>query len=207
MSEDRRRRRRNESVREILEVAIGLMAEQGVAALSLAEVARRVGIRPPSLYQYFPSKMAVYDALFERGMREAFEVMDRHRADLAKDPLAAIAAAEEAHLAWVQANPVLAELMHWRPVPGFEPSERAFQAALEHLELLRTALRAAVDAGRLAPAAASEDGIALYTVLISGVISQQLSNEPSVPADKGRFTRLTGTVLDMFFRYYAPERR
>jgi hypothetical protein len=73
------------------------------------------------------------------------------------------------------------------------------------LSLLRTALHAAVDAGQLAPAAVSKDGLAMYTVLISGVISQQLSNEPSVPADNGRFTRLTATALDMFFTYYAPS--
>jgi hypothetical protein len=61
-----------------------------------------------------------------------------------------------------------------------------------------------VDAGQLAPAAASEEGDDLYTVLMAGVISQQLANEPAAPAATGRFTRLTPTVLDMFVRYYAP---
>lgn len=44
-----------------------VMGEHGVAGLSLGEVSRRVGIRPPSLYVYFPSKHAVYDELFARG--------------------------------------------------------------------------------------------------------------------------------------------
>ena len=64
MRADRRLQRHNQTIEEILDLAIEVMAEDGVAALSLAEVARRMGMRPPSLYQYFPSKLAVYDALF-----------------------------------------------------------------------------------------------------------------------------------------------
>ncbi|MEV6984922.1 TetR/AcrR family transcriptional regulator [Sphaerisporangium sp. NPDC051017] len=206
MREDRRLRRRSETVQEILDTAIEVMAEEGAAALSLAEVARRVGMRPPSLYQYFPSKMAIYDALFERGMRQAVEVLDPYVTRLAEDPWGAIVAGQEATLAWMTDNPVLAQLLYWRPVPGFEPSPQAFEPAVRQLEILRRALQAAVDAGQLAPAAASEDGFALYTVLVSGVISQHLSNEPSAPVGKGRFTRLARTALDMFFRYYAPEK-
>jgi hypothetical protein len=85
-------------------------------------------------------------------------------------------------------------------VPGFEPSPTAYQPALQ----MQDFLRAAVDAGQLAPSAASEEGLALYTVLMAGVISQQLANEPATPAATGRFTRLTPTVLDMFVRHHAP---
>jgi AcrR family transcriptional regulator len=59
MRADRRVQRHNQTIEEILDLAIQVMAEDGVAALSLAEVARRMGMRPPSLYQYFPSKLAV----------------------------------------------------------------------------------------------------------------------------------------------------
>ena len=53
------------------------MAEEGVNGLSLAEVARRLGVQPPSIYKYFPSLMAVYDAIFLRGQLEHLEVMRR----------------------------------------------------------------------------------------------------------------------------------
>lgn len=205
MRDDRRLRRRRETVQEILDTALDVMAVEGVAALSMAEVARRVGVRPPSLYQYFPSKMAIYDALFERGMREAVEVLEPHRAGLSEDPRRAILAGQQATVAWAMSNPVLAQLLYWRPVPGFEPTPQAFEPALQQLEILRTALRAAVDAGQLSPAAAGEEGIALYTALMSGVISQQLANEPSAHVDQGRFTRLTRTAVDMFFHFYAPQ--
>src|SRR3954464_11564573 len=64
---DRRQRRRLETIEEVLDVAAELMREQGVAGLSIGEVARRMGIRPPSLYVYFDSKNALYAPLFERG--------------------------------------------------------------------------------------------------------------------------------------------
>jgi len=70
----RRRRRREQTIDEILDVAIAVMAEEGVAGLSLSAVARRMGIQPPSLYKYFPSRLAVYDAVFQRGAREALAV-------------------------------------------------------------------------------------------------------------------------------------
>src|SRR6266702_4587551 len=190
MRVDRRLQRHNQTIQEILDVAIQVMAEDGVAALSLAEVARRMGMRPPSLYQYFPSKLAVYDALFERGTRQTLAILESYQSRITENPLEGIAAAQAAWNDWVMANPVLAQLLYWRPVPGFEPSPKAYPPALQLQEL--------------APAAASQQADALYTILMAGVISQQLANEPAAPAATGRFTRLTPTVLDMFVRYYAP---
>src|ERR1035438_8733793 len=76
---DRRARRRQETIEEILDIAQDVMAEEGVNGLSLAEVARRLGVQPPSIYKYFPSLMAVYDAIFLRGQLEHLEVMGQDR--------------------------------------------------------------------------------------------------------------------------------
>ena len=51
------------------------MTEEGVNGLSLAEIARRLGVQPPSIYKYYPSLMAIYDELFRRGQTENLEVM------------------------------------------------------------------------------------------------------------------------------------
>ena len=67
---DRRARRRQETIEEILDIARDVMTEEGVNGLSLAEVARRLGVQPPSLYKYFPSLMAIYDAIFRRGQMD-----------------------------------------------------------------------------------------------------------------------------------------
>ena len=72
---DRRARRRQETIEEILDIADDVMTEEGVNGLSLSEVARRLGVQPPSLYKYFASLLAIYDALFQRGQRAHLETM------------------------------------------------------------------------------------------------------------------------------------
>src|SRR5947207_13757604 len=72
---DRRARRRQETIQEIVDIAIDVMTEHGVNGLTLAEVARRLGVQTPSLYKYFPSIGAVYDALFKRAASKNLEVL------------------------------------------------------------------------------------------------------------------------------------
>lgn len=50
----------------ILDAAEDLFAEKGYSATSLGDVADRVGIRSPSLYNHFKNKEALYAAVLER---------------------------------------------------------------------------------------------------------------------------------------------
>src|SRR5260221_12872424 len=58
-----RDRNREEMKAAILDAARAVMRDEGVAPLNLQEVARRAGVRAPSLYDYFPGKMAIYHPL------------------------------------------------------------------------------------------------------------------------------------------------
>lgn len=49
--------------REVLEAALELIAERGYAGASLRELARRVGIQQPSLYNYFDSKETMVEQI------------------------------------------------------------------------------------------------------------------------------------------------
>jgi AcrR family transcriptional regulator len=204
---DRRTRRRQATIEEILDVAIELMEAEGVAALSLSAVARRLGMQPPSLYQYFPSKMAIYDALYQRGnelLRDAYRSA-RLTADT-DDQLELNLIVATAFCRWCLEHQVYAQLMFWRTIPGFEPSPEAYAPALESIQDLRGHLQATVDAGYLHPDAASEEGIALQTSMMAGLISQQIANEPDASFEDGRFIRLLPTVLEMFYQHYSPIR-
>src|SRR4051812_28708543 len=104
------------------------MAEEGVAGLSLGEIARRMGIRPPSLYGYFPSKHALYDALFARGWRLLLEALESYEDThpVAEDDLAAILLRfGNEFVRWSVENLAYAQLLFWRPVPGYQPSDSA----------------------------------------------------------------------------------
>lgn len=200
---DRRARRRQETITEILDIAVEVMGEEGVNGLSLSEVARRLGVQPPSLYKYFDSLMAVYDAIFERGMAEMIEVM--HEAMDREPPgLRALAAGLDANGRWCLEHPVVAQLLFWRPVPSFEPSPAAFAFSEEMVEVQRVALADAVAAGELGPGAATEEGVCLVSTMIAGVLSQAMANEPGVPWGEGRFSPLFAKLLGLLPAAYPP---
>ena len=155
---DRRARRRQETISEILDIARDVMTTEGVNGLSLAEVARRLGVQPPSLYKYFPSLMAIYDALFLEGQRTNLAAM-RAGMDGIEPGLDALIAGLEASGRWCLEHRAVAELIFWRPVPSFQPSPEAFAVSVEMVELQRGALGDAVAKGQLGPGANAEGAI------------------------------------------------
>jgi AcrR family transcriptional regulator len=191
---DRRARRRQETIREILHIARDVMTEEGVNGLSLAEVARRLGVQPPSLYKYFPSLMAIYDTLFLEGQRQNLEAM-RGGMEGAAPGLDALIAGLEASGRWCLANRAIAELLFWRPVPSFQPSPEAFAVSMEMVELQRGALADAVAKSQLGPSANEEGAIYLVSTIIVGVLSQAFANEPDLPWGEGRFTPMFAMLM------------
>ena len=197
-------RRRVDTRREILDAAVEVMAERGVAGLSLSEVARRVGIKQPSLYKHFASLHAVYDEVFREGAERQLEVVAR--AVQGSSPgVAALWAVVEAIGRLAMAHPVIAQLLAWRPVPDVTPSEAAFRPSVEMVEIVRTVLRDAVAAGELDAAADSDEGVALFAVVVTGTLTQQLANEPNATYESGRFSSLLPSACAMFVQYFAPK--
>jgi AcrR family transcriptional regulator len=202
---DRRTRRRLETIEEILDIAQEVMTEEGVNALTLSEVARRLGVQPPSLYKYFDSLMAVYDALFERGQRQHYETL-RRAAEGAAPGLPALHAMFDASGRWCLANSPIAQLLFFRPVPGFEPTDASMQPSVAMIQLQRDALADAVERGQLGPGAASDEAIHLLGIFISGSVGQAIANEPDLPWGTGRFTPLLSRLIDTLPDLYPPVR-
>jgi AcrR family transcriptional regulator len=207
---DRRHRRRLETIEQVLDVAVEVMAEQGVAGLTLGEVARRMGIRPPSLYVYFDGKHALYDALFERGWRLLLETVHRAQSRMARDdPLADFRDGVDQFVRWAVDNPAYSALMFWRPVPGFTPSGRAYAPATALAAEGRAEVVRLRDAGILRPDVDVDRAFTAQVTLVSGVISQQLSNAPHEPFDGGTWTAVLPELLDMWLAHHcssAPSR-
>ncbi len=60
----------------VLDIAEDLFAERGYDATSLGDVADRVGIRPPSLYNHFKNKHELYVAVLERLLDPFLEMVE-----------------------------------------------------------------------------------------------------------------------------------
>jgi AcrR family transcriptional regulator len=206
VSLDRRQRRRLETIEEVLDIAAEIMAEQGVVGLSVGEIARRMGIRPPSLYVYFPSKNALYDALFARGAHEVLAEVLRTHERLADGDLSfeeQLLESARVFVRWCVAHPSYTQLLFWRPVPGFTPTEAAYEPAVRMIELTRAWFSGLQQSGRIRADADVEAIIRDWTVITSGVISQQLSNAPDEDLDSGRFLAALPDLAAMFARHYG----
>ncbi len=201
---DRRARRRQETIEEILAIAADVMTEAGVNGLSLSEVARRLGVKPPSIYKYFDSIMGIYDALFARGQRDNLETM-RTAMEGAEPGLDALAAGLEASCRWALAHPATAQLLFWRPVPSFEPTPEAMAPSVEMVRLQRQALADAAAANQLGPGADSDEALWVTSVFVSGVLGQAMANEPGVPWGEGRFSPLLPKLLGVLAALYPPK--
>ncbi len=195
--------RRQATIEEALDQAERIVAEHGAGAVTIAEIARRMGIRPPSLYKYFPSLHGVYDALFARGNARLAAYVDDAVRTL--DPgLDRLLEATRAIVRWSMLHRGLAPLLFWRPIPGFEPSPASYALAQHLVERSRADLATAARLGELAPDADSDEVFRLFTSLSAGLCSQQLANEPEATYESGLFTSLTDEALDMFVQRYAP---
>jgi AcrR family transcriptional regulator len=205
---DRRHLRRAATIEELLDTAIQVMAEQGAGGLSLGEVARRMGVRPPSLYVYFPSKNAVYDAVFAMGWRMLGEEFAAVAAvDKTTDLEQSLQTAADTFVRWCLEHPVHAQLMVWRPVPNWEPSAEAYELAIACFELGRRWLTDLQSHGKLRPEVPVDDLLNAWTALTAGVISQQLANAPHDSFETGAFTRALPALVSMYATHYGKKKR
>ena len=190
---DRRTARREATKAEILDAAWELVREQGLAALSLRDLGARVGMRAPSLYPYFDSKHAIYDAMFAQGMRAAREVVDA--IDEGGDTRTVFTEGARRMVEFATSDPARAQLLFQRTIPGFEPSPESYAVALDLQTFMQSVF---AEHGIDDP-----DALDLYTALVSGIINQQLANDPG----GDRWIRLVDRVIDMYLDQVAPQAR
>jgi len=181
--EDPRVRRHARTKAKILREAWKLAARDGVAGVSLGELAKRVGLRQPSLYTYFESKNQLYDELFADGNRRLWaDVVER---DYPEDPRAAVREFGRAMVAFCSADVARYHLLFQRHVPSFEPSPASYALAQRFLGWSRDLLSSAgID---------RDEDVDVFTALIAGLADQQVAND----AGGQRWLDLTDQVLEM----------
>ena len=181
---DRRAERRESTRAEILEAAWELARSQGLAGLSLRDVARKIGMRPPSLYWYFDSKNAIYDAMFAEGNRQLLAGLAEQ--DWPTDPRALLRLTARVFVEFSAEDVERYQLLFQRTIPDFEPSPGSYALARQVFEQMRARFAAAGLAG---PAQFD-----LWTALAAGLAAQQTSNDPG----GDRWLRLIDEAADMY---------
>ena len=183
---DRRAERRSGTRAEILEAARGLCAANGLASLSLRDLARQIGLKAPSLYSYFESKNAIYDAMFAQGCQQ---LLDERPARIPTDLLDGIRTILGYFVSFCVADPVRYQLLFQRTIPGFEPPAQSYAISQT---AMRLTLEWFADHDLDRP-----EVVDLFTAVGSGIAAQQNSNEPG----GDRWTRLVDDAALMFVRH------
>jgi len=183
---DRISERRAATRREILDAAWELAGEVGLANITLRDLARRVGMQPPSLYSHFESKNAIYDAMFGQAWADyeahALASLD----DLPDHPRTAIKQVARVFFDFAVADLARHQLMNQRTIPGFEPSPESYAPAVRVLEH---------GVQTLASLGISErEDFDIWVSLLGGLVDQQLANDPG----GDRFARLLDRAIDMW---------
>jgi AcrR family transcriptional regulator len=189
---DRRAERREATKAEILDAAWELVRAEGLAALSLRDLAAKVGMRAPSLYSYFDSKHAIYDAMFLQGNLELlarYEALPEY-----DDPVKGLRAGARLFVQFGVEDPARSQLLFMRFIPGFEPSGETYDVAKRIVDIGTT---------RMAKAGIGAGDFDLWTGLISGLVWQQIANEPG----GDRWTKHVDDVVDMFLEHVNKKKR
>lgn len=183
--------RRRSARAAIVEAAWEAVREEGLASLSMRDLARRAGVTTPTLYAYFDSKHDIYDAMFGQAAAE----FARHvSAPLhGKDARALLMERLRRFADFCTTDVARYQLLFQRTIPGFEPSPESYSHAVEALDATRRHFASiGIKKAR---------HVDMWTALVTGLVDQQISNDPG----GDRWTRLAGEFADMYLSYCGVQ--
>ena len=182
---DRRAELREATRREILDAAWEIARRDGLSAVTLREVAARVGMRSPSLYSHFDSKNAIYDAMFGEAWAELTAALEFAPGRQAA-PRRRLLRGAEMFFDFATADLARYQLMSQRTVPDFRPSAAAYAASQRAYEYMRDHMRGL--------GVRTQRDLDVWTAVIGGFVDQQLANDPGGT----RWRRQLPRLVDMF---------
>jgi AcrR family transcriptional regulator len=196
----RRQRNRDLMIQSILDTARMIMREEGVAALSMQELARRLDMRAPSLYNYFSGKMGIYDALFRLG----FSLFSEHMAKTVRGALTwqeDLSRIFDAYMTFAMQNSELYQLCFERPIPGFVPSEESLNLSFGLLH--QTYERIECLYGKFNTELPPDQARDLVIAMMHGLTALHMANEPHLPVGQGRFGALIPVALSILDKAWS----
>ena len=140
-------------------------------------------MRQPSLYEYFDSKHALYDAMFADGNRQLLARLGALRPS--RNPRTGLKAWLATFAGFALEDEARYELLFQRHIPGFTPSPESYALADEVLDGLVALLN---DAG-----VTNQGDVDCIIAVTAGLIDAQLSNDPG----GSRWTRHLNRLVDL----------
>ncbi len=194
---DRRSLRREQTRAEIVAAAWELAKKNGLSGIAMRDLGDLVNMRAQSIYTYFDSKFEIYDAMFIQGYQEFALGIDTYLGglDAAGNPSEFFRQAAQRYFEFCTQDPVRFQLLFQRTIPGFEPSPASWQVALDAFEAMRQSFHAA--------GITAHEAVDLWTALLTGLVDQQISNDPG----GARWQRLLDEAVDMYLSHFKIPNR
>ena len=143
-----RAKQRTRELRDhVLQVAVAMLAIEGVAGFTTRRVAQEAATSTPAVYELFGDKAGLVREVFFEGFRLLSRRFDR--IGVSDDPRADLVRVVRVFRAFVRENPVLAEVMFSRPFADFDPGPAEITAGSAVRELIVARVRRTIDAGIL----------------------------------------------------------
>jgi len=134
---DRARYHHGDLRRALLDAAEAMVAEHGIAAVTMSAVARRAGVSTGAPYRHFEDRVALLRALAQRGRRAVAQRMEG-ASQGAPEPLEGFRRAGIEYVRFAVEHPALFRVMNTStlspaPSPDDRPDDTAFTEALRAL--------------------------------------------------------------------------
>jgi AcrR family transcriptional regulator len=137
---------------QIAEAALSLVADQGLRRLSVAAVARRVGLVPSGIYRHFRSKDEILAAVLDRIEQRLLANVQAAREENA-DPLECLHDVLMRHIRFIREGRAIPRMIFSDDVHAGNPKhrERVFQIFTRYMGAVGEIIRQGQSQGRIRP--------------------------------------------------------
>ena len=132
----------------VLQVAVEMLATDGVAGLTTRKVAAKAATSTPAVYELFGDKAGLVRGMFVEGFRMLRRRLER--LPETDEPRADVERVIQTLRTFVRAHPALAELMFSRPFHDFDPGAAWAEAGAAARVFIVARIQRCIDAGVLA---------------------------------------------------------
>ena len=129
----------------VLQVAVGMLADDGVAGFTTRRVAEQADTSTPAVYELFGDKAGLVREMFFEGFRRLRRRFDK--LGETDDPRADLVAVIATLRTFIGENPVLSEVMFSRPFADFDPGPSGLKAGNAVRLFIVGRVRRCLDAG------------------------------------------------------------
>lgn len=188
--------------RALIAAATAIVEEAGVEALSVREVARRVGVSPGAPFRHFASREALLVAVAEQALERLTKAVEAGQLQTDEDPLEQIRLIGLAYIAWAAENPTHFAIISQRHLVPLEGAARNQNDAIR--DRMMALMQLAKSQGQMRPEADPETVLLSCRALVYGLSRMLIDGHFPEWSPKGEPLAAMGQALDHFIRDLRP---